>query len=111
MAGVVSAVVKITLSTNNEPEQCPQDSWLLHLQQDMIQECQKARAQNQVDAMDWLPWTPERMSPRLSGLNPKDFSLMAGWMHDVAIVALLLGLFVLGAGPRQVSRENQKKKQ
>jgi len=110
MVGVVSAVVRITLSTNREPEQCPQESWVFHLH-DMIQECQRAQAQNQVEAMDWFPWASERVSPSLSGLNPKDFSVAAGWMHDVAIVALLLGLFVLGAGPRQVSRENQKKKQ
>lgn len=110
MVGVVSAVVRIVLSTSKEPEQCPQDSWVLHLQQDIIQECQRAQAQNHVDVMDWFPWASERVSPGLSGLNPKDFSVAAGWMHDVAIIVLLLGLLVLGAGPRPLSREQQNQK-
>ncbi|KAF9298444.1 hypothetical protein BGZ74_009376 [Mortierella antarctica] len=110
MVGVVSAVVRIVLSTSKEPEQCPQDSWVLHLQQDIIQECQRAQAQNHVDVMDWFPWVSERVSPGLSGLNPKDFSVAAGWMHDVAIIVLLLGLLVLGAGPRPLSREQQNQR-
>ncbi|KAG0032222.1 hypothetical protein BGZ81_011401 [Podila clonocystis] len=110
MVGVVSAVVRIALSTNEEPEQCPQDSWVLHLQQDMIQKCQRAQVQNHVDVMDWFPWASEQVSPSLSGLNPKDFSVAAGWIHDGAIVVLLLGLFVLGAGPRPLSREKQNQK-
>lgn len=110
MVGIVSAIVKIVLSTNTEPQQCPRDSWVLHLQQDMIQECQRAQAQNHVDVMDWFPWVSERVPPGFSGLNPKDFSVSAGWMHDVAIAVLLLGLFVLGAGPRPLSREKQSHK-